>query len=152
MKPKKHYLRTTKNLYFIDEKPNLRVYYSYTTPVALEIDGVLKVSENQWSVTTGRHLTWIDGGNKKARLKADEFNKLLEKHKPAPDFLKTVSLMSATFGLLCQNENPKKVNEQKKRFFNHVEGLSFPEDWNDLPEEEKTRRLNQVETIGLKGK
>ena len=40
-----------------------------TTPVALEIDGQLKVSENQWSVTTGRHLTWIDGGNKKARLK-----------------------------------------------------------------------------------
>ena len=152
MKPKKNYLRTTKNLYFIDEKANLRVYYSYTTPVALKIDGVLKVSENQWSVTTGRHLTWIDGGNKKARLKADEFKKLLEKHKPAPDFLKTVSLISATFGLMCQKEDPKKVNEQKKRFFNHVEGLSFPEDWNDLPEEEKTRRLNQVETIGLKGK
>lgn len=151
MKPKKHYLRTTKNLYFIDEKPNLRVYYSYTTPVALVISGVLKVSENQWSVTTGRHLTWIDGGNKKARLKADEFNTLLKEHKPEPDFLKTVSLMSATFGLLCRNENPKKVNDQKKRFFDHVEGLSFPNNWDSLPEEEKTKRLNSVETIALKG-
>ena len=151
MKRKKHYLRTTKNLYYIDEKPDLRVFYSYSTPVALRIDGVLKVSENQWSITTGRHLTWIDGGNKKARLKAEDFNKLLKEHKPAPDFLKTVSLISTTFGLMCQNEDQKKVNDQKKRFFNQVEGLNFPDNWNELPEDEKTRRLNQVETIGLKG-
>ena len=65
------YLRSTRNLYYKQEKPYLRVYYSYTSPVALEIDGVLKVSENQWSVTTARHLTWIDGGNKKARLKSE---------------------------------------------------------------------------------
>ena len=70
---KKVYLRTTRNLYYKQEKPNLKVYYSYTTPVALEIDGVLKVSENQWSVTTGRHLTWIDGGNKKERLTSEQF-------------------------------------------------------------------------------
>ena len=74
---KKVYLRTTRNLYYKQEKPNLKVYYSYTTPVAFEIDGVLKVSENQWSVTTGRHLTWIDGGNKKSRLKREEFNQLV---------------------------------------------------------------------------
>ena len=72
---KKHYLRSTRNLYYIDEKPQLRVYYSYTTPVALMIDGHLKVSQNQWSITTARHLTWIDGGNKQNRLKPKEFNK-----------------------------------------------------------------------------
>ena len=104
MQEKKVYLRSTRNLYYKQEKPNLRVYYSYSTPVALEIDGVLKVSENQWSVTTGRHLTWIDGGNKKGRLKREEFNQLVKQHKPEPNFIKSVSMVSAMFGLMCQND------------------------------------------------
>ena len=112
---KKYYLRTTKNCYFIDEKPNLRVYYSYTTPVALRIDGNLKVSENRWSITTAKHLNWIDGGNKKGRLKEDEFNRLLKQHKPEPDFLKTVSMVSAMFGLLAQTEDKSKVNAHVSR-------------------------------------
>ena len=146
---KKYYLKTTKNCYFIDEKPNLRVYYSYTTPIALEIDGVLKVSQNQWSITTAKHLTWIDGGNKKDRLKPEEFNQLLKQHKPEPDFLKTVSMVSSMFGVLMHKEDKSKVNEQKKRFFDNVQGLSFPEDWNDLPEEEKSKRLEKIESFNL---
>jgi len=146
---KKYYLKTTKNCYYVDEKPNLRVYYSYTTPVALQIDGVLKVSENRWSITTAKHLNWIDGGNKKGRLKEDEFNQLLKEHKPEPDFLKTVSMVSAMFGLLAQKEDKSKVNAQKKRFFDNVQGLSFPDDWNDLPEEEKTKRLEKIESFNL---
>ena len=148
---KKHYLRSTRNLYYIDEKPNLRVYYSYSTPVALMIDGHLKVSENQWSITTARHLTWIDGGMKKSRLKREDFQKLLDEHKPQPkhDFLKTVGTMSALFGLMSKGEDKKKVNNQKKRFFNHVEGLHFPEDWDTLTEEEKEKRLNKIEQVAL---
>tara|TARA_E500000305_G_C3817586_1_gene141350 strand:- start:10 stop:465 length:456 start_codon:yes stop_codon:yes gene_type:complete len=148
---KKHYLRTTRNLYYIDEKPNLRVFYSYSTPIALRIDGHLKVSENCWSVTTARHLTWIDGGNKKSRLKREDFQKLLDEHKPQPkhDFLKTVGTMSALFGLMSKGEDKKKVNNQKKRFFNHVEGLHFPEDWDTLTEEEKEKRLNKVEQVAI---
>ena len=148
---KKHYLRTTRNLYYIDEKPQLRVYYSYSTPVALMIDGYLKVSENCWSRTTGRHLTWIDGGMKKSRLKREDFQKLLDEHKPQPkhDFLKTVGTMSALFGLISKGEDKEKVNNQKKRFFNHVEGLQFPEDWDTLTEEEKEKRLNKVEQVAL---
>ena len=152
MQGKKVYLRSTRNLYFKQEKPNLKVFYSYTTPVALEIDEQLKVSENQWSVTTARHLTWIDGGNKKARLKRDEFNQLLKQHKqhkPEPNFLKTVSMVSAMFGLMSQGQDQKKTNDQKKRFFNKVNGLSFPNDWETLSEEEKTRRLEKVEKVGL---
>ena len=108
---KKHYLRTTRNLYYIDEKPQLRVYYSYTTPLALMIDGHLKVSQNQWSITTGRHLTWIDGGDKvkKLRLKPEEFNELVKQHKPEPDMLKTVSMVSAMFGIMC-NKGEEKTN------------------------------------------
>ena len=146
---KKYYLKTTKNCYFVQEKPNLKVYYSYTTPIALEIDGVLKVSENQWTITTAKHLTWIDGGNKKDRLKPEEFNQLLKQHKPEPDFLKTVSMVSSMFGVLMHKEDKSKVNEQKKRFFDNVQGLSFPEDWNDLPEEEKSKRLEKIESFNL---
>ena len=146
---KKYYLKTTKNCYYIDEKPNLRVYYSYTTPVALRIDGNLKVSQNRWSITTAKHLNWIDGGTKKERLKEDEFNQLLKQHKPEKDFLKTVSMVSAMFGLLCKDEDKSKVNTQKKRFFDNVQGLNFPEDWNDLPEEEKSKRLEKIENFNL---
>ena len=146
---KKYYLKTTKNCYFIDEKPNLRVYYSYKTPIALEIDGVLKVSQNQWSITTAKHLNWIDDGNKKDRLKPEEFNQLLKEHKPELDFLKTVSMVSAMFGILTQGEEKQKINAQKKRFFDNVQGLSFPNDWNDLPEEEKTKRLEKIESFNL---
>ena len=146
---KKYYIKTTKNCYYIDEKPNLRVYYSYMTPVALRIDGNLKVSENRWSITTAKHLNWIDGGNKKARLKEDEFNQLLKQHKPEPDFLKTVSMVSAMFGMLTQTEDKSKVNAQKKRFFDNVQGLNFPDDWNNLPEEEKSKRLEKIESFNL---
>ena len=145
---KKVYLRTTRNLYYKQEKPNLKVYYSYTTPVALEIDGVLKVSENQWSVTTGRHLTWIDGGNKKGRLKREEFNQLVKQHKPEPNFMKSVSMVSAMFGLMCQNDIKTK-NKYQKKFFDKVEGMNFPDDWNTLSEEEKSRRLEGATKIGL---
>ena len=146
---KKVYLRATRNLYYKQENPNLKVYYSYITPVALEIDGVLKVSENQWSVTTARHLTWIDGGNKKARLKREEFNQLIKQHKPEPNFLKTVSMVSAMFGLMSKGQDQKKTNNQKKRFFDKVQGINFPEDWNNLTEEEKSKRLEKVENFGL---
>jgi hypothetical protein len=40
---------------------------------------VLHVCENVWSVTTGRHLTWIDGGTpeaKKKRVSYSDFQKL----------------------------------------------------------------------------
>ena len=145
----KYYLRTTKNCYFVQEKPNLKVFYSYSTPIALEIDGILKVSENQWSMTTAKHLTWIDNGNKKDRLKAEEFNQLLKQHKPEPDFLKTVSMVSSMFGVLMQTEDKSKVNAQKKRFFDNVQGLNFPEDWDTLPEEEKSKRLEKIENFNL---
>jgi hypothetical protein len=146
---KKYYLKTTKNCYFVQEKPNLKVYYSYTTPVALEIDGVLKVSQNQWSITTAKHLNWIDDGNKKDRLKPEEFNQLLREHKPLPDFLKTVSMVSAMFGILTQGEEKQKINAQKKKFFDNVQGLNFPEDWETLPEEEKSKRLEKIESFNL---
>jgi hypothetical protein len=75
----KHYLRSTKNLYSCTSN-GVTVYYSYVTPVAIRDGfGCLHVSQNVWSVSTGRHLTWIDGGTpqaKKRRLAFSDFTKL----------------------------------------------------------------------------
>lgn len=151
---KKHYLRSTRNLYFKIEN-GINIFYSYSTPVAFVIDGTLTISENVWSITTAKHLNWIEdyiGVERKfLRIPNKDFQKLLDKHRPQPkhDFLKTVGTMSALFGLMSKGEDKKKVNNQKKRFFNHVEGLHFPEDWDTLTEEEKEKRLNKVEQVAI---
>lgn len=149
---KKHYLRSTRNLYFKIEN-GINIFYSYSTPVAFVIDGTLTISENVWSVTTAKHLNWIEdyiGVERKfLRIPNKDFQKLIDKHKPKHDFLKTVGTMSALFGLMSKGEDKEKVNNQKKRFFNHVEGLQFPEDWDTLTEEEKEKRLNKVEQFAL---
>ena len=61
------------------EFPGLTVYFSYQTPVAFSCDGKLVVRKNDWGPTTGKHLGWLDGGNKKNRLPAKEFQEQLEK-------------------------------------------------------------------------
>ena len=56
---------------------NLRLWFSYDTVVAFHDNDGRKVCENCWQQTTGKHLNWIDGGDKKSRLPYDEFNELL---------------------------------------------------------------------------
>lgn len=66
---------------------DLTLYFSYDTVVAFQAPGIpgIVVSENCWSTTTGKHLNWIDDGNKKARVKRAEFEhqlkSVLAKHK-----------------------------------------------------------------------
>ena len=49
-------------------------WFSYKTLVAFRAGyGSLVVHVNDWSTTTGKHLNAIDGGNKKARLSAADF-------------------------------------------------------------------------------
>jgi hypothetical protein len=57
---------------------SLFLYFSYDTVVAFSDGEGRRVCENIWSTTTGKHLNWIDGGNPKGRIKADEFNRQLE--------------------------------------------------------------------------
>jgi hypothetical protein len=53
---------------------NVTLWFSYKTLVAFcTPDTGLVVSQNVWGRTTGKHLKWIDGGNKKSRLNRDEF-------------------------------------------------------------------------------
>jgi hypothetical protein len=54
----------------------LKLYYSYTTIIAFCSNGKLFVRKNDWGMTTGKHLNFIDR-NKEARLEAEVFEKLL---------------------------------------------------------------------------
>jgi len=51
-------------------------FQQHSAKVSSAINGVLIVSENVWSRTTGKHLTQIDGGDKKSRIPHDQFVKL----------------------------------------------------------------------------
>ena len=73
----KQYLRSTKNLY-CDYVNGYQVFYSYNTAIGINDNGKLILSENVWSTTTGRHLTWIDGGSKEAKESRIKYNDLLE--------------------------------------------------------------------------
>ncbi len=47
---------------------NKRIYFSYKTPIAFFTPrSGLVVRQNDWSVTTGKHLNAIDDGNKANR-------------------------------------------------------------------------------------
>jgi hypothetical protein len=49
-------------------------WFSYKTLVAFQKRfGQRYVHKNIWGTTTGKHLNWIDGGDKKNRLDSDEF-------------------------------------------------------------------------------
>ena len=73
----KTYLRTTKNLYS-DIVNGYQVFYSYNTAIGIRLDSKLVLSENVWSTTTGRHLTWIDGGSKEAKESRIKYSDLLK--------------------------------------------------------------------------
>jgi len=48
-------------------------WFSYDTLVAVVRCGTYFVAENRWSGTTGKHLNYIDGGDKKNRLNKEAF-------------------------------------------------------------------------------
>ena len=61
--------------------------------------------------------------------------------------LKTASLV-ALMGDIFGNTQQEK-NDWKKRMLATAPGISFPENWDELPEEEKKRRLDGAVEIGL---
>ena len=50
-------------------------WFSYKTLVAFEpsLGGARVVRHNDWGPTTGKHLNWIDGGDKASRISGDAF-------------------------------------------------------------------------------
>ena len=63
----------------------MKVFYSYSTPVAFQPrnSSEVVVCENVWSITTAKHLNWIEDWagypRKQNRLKRDEFKEALVK-------------------------------------------------------------------------
>ena len=153
----KTYLRSTRNLYFQMED-GMKVFYSYVTPVAFQTknSSEVVVCENVWSITTAKHLNWIEDWagypRKVNRVERNDFKEALAKAKgpeseSSNDMLKTTSMVSMMFGLLATDKD--KELDQKKRFF-EIAGLTFPEDWDSLSNEEKEKRIKAVEQFGLK--
>jgi hypothetical protein len=137
---------------------DVTVYFSYETPVAFEAPGHgLVVRVNDWGPTSGKHLNWIDGGDHKNRLPGSEFEPLLKKVAGEdPDFLVDsnplglASKVSKLYEVLDGGKDPASVNKWQKKFFEAgVPGISFPDDWDELPEAEKERRLQGVIKEGL---
>ena len=57
---------------------NLELWFSYKTVVAFKYKNIMRVSENLWGSTTGKHLNWIDGGTKENRMMRDMFENELQ--------------------------------------------------------------------------
>jgi hypothetical protein len=148
---KPNYLRTTKNLYshFVEDK---ELFFSYQTLVA--IDNLISV--NDWSVTTGRHLTWINP-NKDIRLDPEIFEKRARKILKAEnlltkrsDPLKTIGMVSALFSIMGEGEEDlRKTNNQRLRFYATQPGFIVPEDWDQLTLEHQKERLDKVDALAL---
>ena len=158
MRTNKTYLRSTRNLYFVMDN-GMKVFYSYSTPVAFQPvnSAEVVVCENVWSITTAKHLNWIEDWagypRKQNRLKRDEFKKAFDqargmREERPTDILKTTGTISKLFGLMSGDMDKGKQLDQKKRFF-EISGLTFPDDWDSLSIEEKEKRINQVENIAI---
>ena len=110
--------------------------YSYNTHVAT-IDRNKLIKHGWWSVTTSKHINYV----------AREYGLTVvdgEKQKATEDntssHLKSVAMVSAFGDILCNT--PQEKNNWKKRMMSTVQGIDFPEDFDNLPEKEKTRRLD----------
>jgi len=140
------YPRSTRNFYYHVVEGRV-LYFSYNTLIAV---GDL-ISSNQWSVTTAKHLYWI---NPDKDIRVNDFEeqarKILSKDNLISDFdhLKTVSAISSIFSLMANDETEeakRKTNDQRKRFYETIEGISFPDDWDSLSVEDQEERLNKTD-------
>ena len=75
-------------------------------------------------------------------------NKKRKQGQEPTDMLKTTGTISKLFGLMSGDMDKGKQLDQKKRFF-EISGLTFPDDWDNLPIEEKEKRINQVENFAI---
>ena len=57
-----------------DSGDHLKVYFSYQTMIAFELNYELTISENEWGTTTGKHLNYINA-DKTKRIPRHEVEK-----------------------------------------------------------------------------
>jgi len=118
---------------------------SYSTIVAY-IENDKAVVNGTYSPTTLRHIKefLLQHG-----FKADNKSQIIEDYPepedttpeetPLANHMKSISMVCAMGSLL--SNTPKEQNTFDKRMLGTINGISFPDDFDTLPEEEKTKRL-----------
>lgn len=133
-------------------KQNLRIdgsrVYSYNTHVAtIDHSGRRLMVHGWWSVTTSKHVNHV----------AETYGLTVVKDAPKPDadkekendngggILKMVAGVAALASIFTSNQ--KESNDWKARMMKAGltnRGLIMPDDWDQLSEEEKTKRLDKA--------
>ena len=148
---KPSYQRSTRNFYQHQVK-GLTLYFSYQTLIA--IDDLISV--NNWSVTTARHLYWI---NPDKDIRVNDFDEQARKILKDNDLLdtsdpfKTVASVSRIFELMSNNDNEddiRKTNNQRMRFY-ETQGVTRPDDWDLLTVADQKKRLDMCDYQNLEG-
>ncbi len=122
-------------------KQNLRVdgdkVYSYNTHVATIQDGRLLV-HGWWSMTTSKHINHV--ANEYGLTKIDAPPPSDNKESSVLQFTGVVAALGDIF---CDEQ--KDRNDWKVRMLKAgLSGLSIPDNWDALSEDEKQLRLNRV--------
>lgn len=126
-------------------KQNLTVsenkVYSYSTHVAT-IEGSKLLVHGHWSSTTSKHVNHVANEYGLTKVEADKPDKPKE-----ADILKMASTVAMMSEVLCKTQEEK--NDWKKRMLKAVPGISFPDDFDSLPEAEKQKRLDKVIELNI---
>lgn len=123
-------------------KENLRIkgdqVWSYSTHVAT-IKGDKLIVHGYWSMTTSKHINHVA-----AELGLTKVDGPRGEDHAESGGLKSVAMV-AQLGNIIHAGDQKSANDWKARMLKaglEGRGLIMPEDWSELPEDEKTRRLD----------
>ena len=67
------------------------------------------------------------------------------------DYLRTIGLVSTMFDIMTQDDEEANV-KYRARFYKTNSLIVFPNDWDDLPTEEKKKRLDALDKTALNKK
>ena len=138
---------TNNQTIFAEYKNGNYVVYSYGHhfPMFAHIKGEWIGNEDKYSVTTSRHQNICRPSNVSKYVNTNTLKELINgktEEQSEQDVLKFASNV-ARLGSLFHTEKEDQ-NNWKKRMLNTVDGLSFPDNWEALSEDEKEKRLNKA--------
>jgi hypothetical protein len=142
-------LNSTKSLSSIEHEGKT-LYFSYNTLIAYYGVNGWTICQNVWSNTTAKHLYKLNS-NKSIRLNHAEFIKKAEQDlnlAPLSDPFKSVASISAIFSIMSNDEDIRKTNNQRLRFY-ETQGVTRPDDWDSLSEAEQKERLDKIDALNL---
>ena len=134
-----------------DDRTVYAVYsYGFHWPLVAWVLGIGRlggwfVNVDKYSQTTSCHLTYTRPTADAVEVGTDELKQIIRQRKSHSETdTPRLGAMVASFGeVLCKDQ--KEKNAWKKRMISASSPLlSFPDDWDGLPEAEKERRLNKV--------